>query len=171
MTGSIADDHIPNPGYGQTHMWNEDIETIPPMGASARLVLAANLSRLMAESEDLKTIKQLHLATVRAGSPVSTGTIDRIRRAQVSAGVDQLTALGKPFGLEPWQLLEAGIKATSSGALATAKVIEKMNPHQRGRLDQAVALALDIDLAELKLRERTLESGLGELPDEPTGTK
>lgn len=171
MTVSIGQDYCPNLGQRKTHIWGGVIVTIPPMGASARLILAANLTRLMAESEDLKTIKQLHDATVRHGVGVSTGTIDRIRRAKVSAGVDHLTALAQAFGLEPWQLLEAGVKAPSSAVLAKAQIIENMDLKQRGRLDQAIALAMDIDLTELVRRERDPDTAFGDVPDEPTGTK
>lgn len=66
----------------------------------AKLLLADNLKRLMADSRDLKTIKQLS-----AASGVSTGTIDRLRNAQVAAGIDSLRLLASAFGLEAWQML------------------------------------------------------------------
>jgi transcriptional regulator with XRE-family HTH domain len=124
----------------------------------------------MAESENLRTIKQLHEA-----SGVSTGTIDRIRRAQVSAGVDQLTALAKPFGLEPWQMLETGIRAAtpppSRDALAVAAAYDKMTPRERLKLDHLMAVALDIDLGELELRERNIDTALGDLDEKKAGNE
>lgn len=39
-------------------------------------------------------------------SGVSTGTIDRMRRAEVNAGVDHLDGLAKAFGVRPGVLLE-----------------------------------------------------------------
>jgi hypothetical protein len=137
------------------------------MGQAARETLAANLTRLMAATDRLRTIKKLSKA-----SGVSTGTIDRIRRAQVSAGVDQLTALAKPFGLEAYQLLEENLEASSTEARQRAKEIQQMTPEQMNKLDQAIALATDRTLAQLlHLRERNLDSALGDLPEDDAATK
>ena len=70
------------------------------MGDPPRQVIAANLTRLMGASKDLHTLERL---SVRCG--ISRGTLDRIRRALVSTGVDQLEAIGKAFGLEPYELM------------------------------------------------------------------
>lgn len=73
------------------------------MGDKTRRVLAANLNALMKKAPGLRTIPQLN-----ARSGVSTGTIDRIRRAAVSAGVDNLDALADAFGVTPRDLLTEG---------------------------------------------------------------
>lgn len=82
------------------------------MGDSPRKVLADNLVRLMKESEDLRTIKQLH----EACPSVSTGTIDRARRQVVSLSVDNVGALAAPFGLTAFQMLIPGIRAGDKAA-------------------------------------------------------
>lgn len=87
------------------HVWDSGIARLPRMGNTPRKTIAENLSRLMRESADLKTIQALH---ERCG--ISTGTLDRIRRGAVSAGVDHLADIAAAFGLEPWQLLVPGVK-------------------------------------------------------------
>jgi AcrR family transcriptional regulator len=66
-----------------------------------RDVLAANLRALMAARPDLGT-----LAKITAACGVSNGTLDRIRRAAVSTGIDELQPLGRAFGLQPWEWLQ-----------------------------------------------------------------
>jgi len=92
--------HIPNVGIQATRFWESQIGTLPNMGVAPRQVLAANLDRLMRETEHLRTLERLS-----ADCGISRGTLDRIRRALVSTGVDQLEAIGKSFGLEPYQLM------------------------------------------------------------------
>jgi transcriptional regulator with XRE-family HTH domain len=76
-------------------------------------ILAENLTRLMNESRDLRTIKQLSEA-----SKVSTGTIDRIRRAESAAGVDTVGMLAEAFGLTAWQMLVPDLHPTNPPMLA-----------------------------------------------------
>lgn len=110
------------------------------MGERARNVLAANLVRLMEASESCRTIKLLS-----AKSGVSNGTIDRLRRAEVSAGVDHLDDLAKAFGLEPWQLLVEGaqLPELSADALEFAKRYEAMSPGERSKLRLLYNVARD----------------------------
>ncbi len=83
------------------------------MGKSPREVLAENLNRLMDASRDLRTVKQLS-----ARSGVSTGTIDRIRRHEVAAGIDNVGQLAQAFDLEPWQLMVPDLEPTNAPMLA-----------------------------------------------------
>lgn len=160
-------------GFHETHIWKSTIGRLPFVGVTARQVLAANLNRLMADSEGLKTIQQLHKA-----SGVSKSTIDRCRRAEVNLGLDYLTDLARPFGLLPWQLLQADVDIPlpmpSQEAMKVAFFWDKMTPAERRRLDHMMAAALDVDLSELAQRERNFDTGLGSddiAPEEPTGTK
>lgn len=110
------------------------IGRLPDMGEQSRDVLAANLVRLMADAGE--TIAQLH----ERCPTVSTGTIDRIRRAAVSAGVDNVAALAAAYSLEPWQMLMPGIKAgalpapdthaveVARGLLEYAATLERLPP-------------------------------------------
>ena len=91
---------IPNVGNSATHFWESPLGKLPLMGDSPRQLIAVNLARLMEESKDLYTLERL---SVRCG--ISRGTLDRIRRALVSTGVDQLEAIGKAFDLEPYELM------------------------------------------------------------------
>ncbi len=131
----------------KAHIWNSGIDTLPDMGESTRRTLAVNLGRLMDESEALKTIKQLSAQT-----GVSTGTIDRIRRGQVSVGVDNLDAIAAAFGLEPWQMLVPGIKANeklkpgvglSEESVRVAASYENMTAVERERLRLLMLVAHD----------------------------
>lgn len=68
-------------------------------------MLAANINALMAARPRLDTVKKVHAA----GGP-STGTVDRIRRAEIGTSVDQLDQFAAVFELEPWQLLVPGLQ-------------------------------------------------------------
>lgn len=103
--------HNPLVGSVQAQIWGADLRTLPDMGDTPRQTLAENLARLMAESESLRTIKQLH-----AASGVSTGSIDRIRRGTHATNVDTLAQLSAAFGLEPWQMLIPGVRSGDKAA-------------------------------------------------------
>jgi hypothetical protein len=105
VSDSMDADAIPKTGCLVSPIRDSDIGRLPDMG-DARHIVAANLMRLMAESEDLTTIKGL---SERCG--VSTGTIDRTRRAESAIGVDNLESVAAAFGLQAWQMLIPGIKA------------------------------------------------------------
>lgn len=85
------------------------------MGDTPRQTLSTNLTRLMEQSPDYKTVKQLHVVC----PGVSTGTIDRIRRGVVATSVDALAELAAAFDLEPWQMLIPGIRAGDKAAPTT----------------------------------------------------
>jgi len=105
MIGSMPH-RIPDVGSHATHFWETHIGTLPDVGDSPRQVVAANLDRLMRESVRLRT---LELLSKDCG--ISRGTLDRIRRAVVSTGVDQLEAIGRSFGLQPFELLTPNAQA------------------------------------------------------------
>ena len=64
---------------------------------------------------------------VAAGGPTN-GTLDRIRRMESGASIDQLDALAKIYGLEPWQLLVPNLDPTNPPMLASisAKQMEML---------------------------------------------
>lgn len=103
---------IPYSGCNATRIWNMRIGTVSAMDKQ-KAILAENLTKLMAESRDLRTIKQLSEA-----SGVSTGTIDRIRRAESAAGVDTVGMLAAAFGLTAWQLMVPELHPTNPPLLA-----------------------------------------------------
>lgn len=74
----------------------ERIMTLP------RQVLADNLRRLMAADINLSSQSKV----LRRANGLSNGTLDRIRRATVSCGVDELQKLAEVFNVEPWELLK-----------------------------------------------------------------
>jgi hypothetical protein len=82
-------------------------------GKSSRQILAANLKALMGAHLGLSTFPKI----VAAGGP-SNGTLDRIRRMESGASIDQLDTLAKVFGLEPWQLLVPDLDPTNPPMLA-----------------------------------------------------
>jgi len=81
---------------------------------TSRQILATNLKALMASHPALDTFKKI----VEAGGPTN-GTLDRIRRMESGASIDQLDTLAKVYGLEPWQLLVPNLDPTNPPMLAT----------------------------------------------------
>ncbi|HEY8356509.1 MAG TPA: hypothetical protein VIL30_03520 [Ramlibacter sp.] len=73
-----------------------------------REVLAENLKTLMSASARLRTIPEIVQA---CNSAISNGTLDRIRRADASTGIDTLEPLAALFGLDAWQMLVPGLRA------------------------------------------------------------
>lgn len=90
---------------------------------TSRQVLATNLKALMASHPALDTFGKI----VAAGGP-SNGTLDRIRRMESGASIDQLDTLAKIYGLEPWQLLVPNLDPTNPPMLAaiSAKQMEML---------------------------------------------
>jgi transcriptional regulator with XRE-family HTH domain len=80
---------------------------------SSRQTLSENLKALMAAHLSLNTFAKI----VAAGGPTN-GTLDRIRRMESGASIDQLDNLAKVFGLEPWQLLVPDLDPTNPPMLA-----------------------------------------------------
>lgn len=90
-------------------------------GMRPRDILAANLVELMERTPALDRLPKLTKAT-----GISNGTLDRWRRAQVSAGIDELEPLARAFGLKPWELLvpreeREALHALSAALRAAAK--------------------------------------------------
>lgn len=63
-------------------------------------ILAQNLTTLMAEKPGLDTVEKV---AVRAG--VGRGTVDRLKKAEVSAKLETVELLAAAFGVPPVQLL------------------------------------------------------------------
>ena len=91
------------------------LKSIPPKGfishdngtmqkPKIEQVFAANLNRLMESDHNLNTVKKL-----ANSAKVATGTIDRLRRGEVSARLDSLNAIAGAFDLSAWQLLVPGL--------------------------------------------------------------
>lgn len=83
-------------------------------------VLAANLNALMASDESLNTVEKL---AKRSG--VGTGTIDRLRRAEVSARLHTVAAIAKAFQLAPWQLLVPDLAPSNAPLLQPVSESER----------------------------------------------
>lgn len=73
---------------------------IPDMGKKTVAILASNISRNIGPGRKFATILDLEK---RSG--VGKSTIDRIRKGETSARIDNLEALATAFGLSAWQLL------------------------------------------------------------------
>jgi transcriptional regulator with XRE-family HTH domain len=80
-----------------------------------RDILAANVNRLIAANPRFKSPAEL----VKA-SGLSSGTIGRIRLAQVATTMDHLEGLAKAFGVEPWELMAPPDCAPAMRAVAEA---------------------------------------------------
>lgn len=86
--------------------------------------------------------------------------------------------LGLPAGYFDHANVDIPLPMPSVEALKKAEEWDKMTAHERIKFDQALALALDTDMEELRLRERNMDTGFNddldkpESPsDKPTGTK
>lgn len=107
-----------------THLW--DIRN-PHMGCILRQssamkktmkleeILAQNLTRLMATTTGVDTIDK-----VSAKSGVGRGTVDRVKKAEVSTKIETVEALASAFGVTPIDLL------TSQDAIAKARTAEPL---------------------------------------------
>lgn len=101
-------------------------------------VLARNLDWLMESHPELNS--QLKLSRV---SGVGQSTVGRIRRAEVSATVDNIYRLGKPFGVTPSQMLDPRLPQLRGASGA-----------QMGASQRAASIAAQIQ--ELNLSEPQL---------------
>lgn len=77
---------------------------IPNMGKQVVAILADNLQRNIGPGRRFATILELE-----SKSKVGKSTIDRIRKGETSAGIENLEAIAHAFGLQPWQLLISGL--------------------------------------------------------------
>jgi len=80
-------------------------------------ILAANLSDLMQKNPDLDTIAKLHK---RSG--VGTGTIDRVKKGEVSTKLDTVEKLAAALGVSVVQLLAEHQAAASSQPTPTESI-------------------------------------------------
>ena len=109
------------------------------MTVDSRSILAANLKALMRERLNLNTFPKI----VKAGGPTN-GTLDRIRRCESGASVDQIDLLAKVFEIEPWMLLVPGLDAKARpqeplGYSAEAQALGWLLDQIKDRLDKKVA--------------------------------
>lgn len=108
------------------------------MSRTTREVLADNLNRLMqGRGDSCQSLAQ------RSG--VSHGTIDRLRKAQVSAGVDQLDGIAKAYAIEAADLLGTGVKADAGPwpfALLKRADLEHLSDLHRRMVESATLEAL-----------------------------
>jgi hypothetical protein len=80
-----------------------------------RDILAANIKDLTAAWQDANKHKRLH-----RDSGIPNGTLERIEKAAVSAGIDWLEPLAQALGVEPWELLVPADKRAQLRALFNA---------------------------------------------------
>jgi hypothetical protein len=90
---------------------------------SPREVLSANLRELMKARPDLGTIKKVANASK---SNLSNGKVGRIYAASHTTDIDTLQHLADVFGVEPWQLLVAGLNPLALPRLADAFVLAQI---------------------------------------------
>lgn len=74
-------------------------------------ILARNITRLMAGNPALDTIDKL---SQRSG--VGRGTVDRVKKAEVSTKIETVQALAAAFGVTPLQLLAGDEDAAAEAA-------------------------------------------------------
>lgn len=86
----------------------------------ARQTLSTNLKRLMECHADLNTFPKI---IKKCG--ISNGTLDRIRRCEVGASIDQLDLLAKAFEMEVWQLLVPNLEPANPPMLASVSEAQK----------------------------------------------
>lgn len=110
----------------------------------------------------LGTIKALS-----AASGVSTGTIDRLRKAQSDLGIDHLAGLAGAFGMEPYELLVPDIAALRSQAdfsddhqdelhlLSCLREIRRLRPRDYQRIESTIRKLADaLQAADMLLAEQ-----------------
>lgn len=115
---SMAGYANPVSGSMQSPSWEARVGRLPPM--EARHVIARNLKALMKVTPGLDTLPK-----ITAVSGVSNGTLDRMRRAAAAVRVDQLEAVSKAFGLEPWQFMVPSFEPKNPPVLAKASAAER----------------------------------------------
>lgn len=111
----------------------------------ARVVLAKNLEAAM-KRPGRPEISQQELArrAKRLGtekSKLSQSTINRILKAEVSLGVDQLVILSQILDVEPWQLLVPNMDAADPPVLASvSKQLEEFQATLKTQSDRIATL-------------------------------
>ena len=86
----------------------------------SRRVLQDNLNALMRAHSSLSTNTK-----VATKAMVGSGTISRLRNAEVAASTDMLDALATAFALQPWQLLLPGLDPENLSELPSMSADER----------------------------------------------
>lgn len=81
--------------------------------------LWSNICSLMGEPDP-----SIRSVTKKTG--VGQGTIQRIKEGSTSVGLDVITSIAVSFGLEPWQLLVAGLDNQKLPRLGETKVVSAL---------------------------------------------
>jgi transcriptional regulator with XRE-family HTH domain len=87
---------------------------------NSREILAANVKAL----KQARGLSQTKIAKMSGGAMDQT-TVGRIERAEIATTVDMLDALGKAFGLSPWQLLTENLDCKNP------PVLRETNHHEK----------------------------------------
>jgi len=115
----VIDDgfHAPesNPNFGTDASPNVGTASGQSIGVRPRDTLAANIQALM----ENWTTPNKHKALCQA-SGIPNGTLERIEKATVSAGIDWLEPLARALDVEPWELLVPPDKRVQLRALFDA---------------------------------------------------
>lgn len=84
-------------------------------------ILARNLTDLMSKTSGLDTIDKV---AIRSG--VGRGTVDRVRKAEVSTKIETVEMLAAAFGVSPLRLLSEGELSFASNDPAPARPTHTM---------------------------------------------
>ena len=106
---------------------------------SAREILSSNLKLLMDSYPEIGSQKLLFKTT-----GVTTSTVGRIKRAEVSATIDNIEALAKAFKITAYDMLDPRLRERIKGT---------GEPSAR---EQAAALAAEIQDANLNEKQLTI---------------
>jgi transcriptional regulator with XRE-family HTH domain len=82
-------------------------------------ILATNLTALMRDHATLNSV-----AEVAERSGVGRGTVDRVKKAEVSTSIDVIEKLADAFGVTPTALLSQALGRQSAEARETATKVE-----------------------------------------------
>jgi transcriptional regulator with XRE-family HTH domain len=90
------------------------------MGKRIEDIVAENVAALMQASRNCGTDAKL-----ASRSGIGRGTVQRVRRAEVSVSVGNLAAIAAAYDLQPWQLLLENLDPTNPPALKVASETER----------------------------------------------
>lgn len=82
------------------------------------MILAGNLNQLMADTPGLNTVDQ-----VAQRSGVGRGTVDRVRKAEVSTKIETVDLLATAFGVSPLALLSENMSFATNEAPVTESAV------------------------------------------------
>jgi transcriptional regulator with XRE-family HTH domain len=118
------------------------------MNENLKDVLAANLTTLMNANEGLNT-----LVKVSNRSGLSGGTIDRIKKAQVSPTLDSVEAIAKSFNVNPLVLLSPNLERNDIAApqdiWEVTNAMKELDPIGQTKVRIAALEARDLHLLHL----------------------